>query len=233
MNHDTDNDVPLAVRGFGRTGAGQAAYWFGLLVVLCVCYWFLLPIIQSHLIPSAPGGRNGPWIVRPILAFRFGAVAILASVSGPLLLRPLTRAWQRDNAALGTRYDPFADQPFQRIRMLFGGFVLLAVYASALVFYLFSWKFIGPVGIEEHLPWETRTHAYREIAALQMLPEGQRSDSLRKNGPWYEIRFHNGRHMNFGEDNEGATRDSLAAIAAFIAEQSGLKWQARPDARPR
>jgi hypothetical protein len=196
-----------------------------------VCYWFALPAIQSLIIPNALGGRIGPWVVRPILAFHFGAMAVMAAVALPLIGRPIEKLWAREDAALGTRYDPFHGRRVKRGLFFVKAFLLLVIYASALVFYLLSWTKIGPDGIEEHLPWTTLTLSFQDIVSLETIPEGERSESITQNGPWYSIRFKSGRSISLSDDNEGTTPDELRAMTTYIADRSGLRWTRRSDAR--
>src|SRR5262245_9493720 len=101
----SDAETPRTSRGFSRIDATRACMSVAILAISGVCYWFILPAIQSLIIPNAPGGRSGPWVVRPILAFRFGAMAVMAGVTVPLMMWPLRRIWAREDAALGSRYD--------------------------------------------------------------------------------------------------------------------------------
>jgi hypothetical protein len=192
----------------------------------------MLPAVQALIIPTAPGGKNGPWVVRPTLATHFGAVAIMAAVTFPLITRPLQRLWKREDAALGTRYDPLRGRPVKRVLLFVAAFLLLAVYASALAFYLFSWTTIGPAGIEDHLPWKTVNHSFQDIVSLETIPDGERSESISQNGPWYSIKFKSGRSIRLSDDIEGCTRDELSAMTTYIAEQSGLEWEQRKDSVP-
>jgi hypothetical protein len=220
-------------RGLSRIDGTRAFISVAILASAGICYWFLLPAIQSLIIPNAPGGRNGPWVLRPIVAFRFGAMAVMAAVTVPLLTRPLRRMWAREDAALGTRYDPFHNRPGKRVLLVVQGFLLLAIYASALLFYLFSWEIIGPDGIEQRLPWTTRHHSFQDIVSLETIPDGERSESITQEGPWYRITFKSGRSISWGSDNEGCTRDELSAMATFIADRSGRAWARRRDSRAR
>jgi len=220
-------------RGFSRTDARRSFIMLGILAIAGICYWFILPTVQSLVIPAVPGGRNGPWLVRPILAFHFGAVAVMATVTVPFLTRPLRKLWSQEDASLGTRYDPFHDQTAGRFLFVIKGSLLLVVYALGLIFYMFSWSTIGPDGIEERLPWKTRKHPFRDIVWLEMIPKGERSESIRQNGPWYSVQFRGGRYMTLSGDNEGCGPDELRAITAYIAERSQLKWERRRDARAR
>ena len=229
----SDRDTPALSRSFSRSDVKRGGISIAILVVVVACYWFLLPGIQSQIIPDAPGGTDGPWVLRPILALRFGAMAVMAAVTAPLIAGPLRRKWTHEDAASGSRYDPFAGRPVDRAFFLFKGVLLLIVYASALMFYLLSWATIGPAGIEQHLPWTTLHHSFQDIASLETIPEGERSASLNQNGPWYSINLRSGRNITWSLDNEGITQDELTAISTFVAQRSGLAWARRSDARAR
>lgn len=228
----SQTETPQNLRGFSRTDASRAFIIVPMLGAVGAGYWFLLPVIQSLIIPSAPGGREGPWVVRPILAAHFGATAVLAAVTLPLITGPLRALWKREDAALGTQFDPYRDQPVKHGAMVVKG-LLLAIYASGLVFYLFSWTKIGPDGIEQHLPWATLHHAFEDIESLEMIPEGGRSNSMKQDGPWYSVTFPSGRFLTLSTDNEGTSRDELRAMAAFIAKRSRLDWARKREAHGR
>jgi hypothetical protein len=98
----SDAETPTIPRRFSGIDAKRAFINGALLAVVALCYWFILPVIQSLIIPNAPGGRNGPWVVRPILAFHFGAMAVMAAVTLSLISRPLQRVWAREDSALKT-----------------------------------------------------------------------------------------------------------------------------------
>jgi hypothetical protein len=155
----------------------------------------------------------------------------MASVTLPLLTRPFARVWANEDAALGTRYDPFHGKRAKRAALVFKGWLLFVVYAASLVFYLFSWETIGPDGIEEHLPWATFNHSFQDIESLETIPDGERSDSIKQNGPWYSIKLKSGRFITISDENEGSTPDELAAMAALVADRSGLAWGRKSDAR--
>ena len=224
-------ETPRMTRGFSRSDAKRVFIRIAMCAIAGVGYWFILPAIQSLIIPNTPGGKNGPWVLRPILAFRFGALVVMTAVTLPLITWPLEKIWTREDAALGTRYDPFHDRPGKLASLVVKGLLLMVVYASALVFYLLSWEIIGPDGIEQHLPWTTLHHSFQDIEVLETIPDGDRSDSLDKNGPWYSIKLKSGRSISFSEDNEGCTREELSAMAAFIADRSGRAWVRRTDSR--
>lgn len=228
-----DRGTPAILRSFSRADVKRAGIRLAIFGVVCVCYWFILPGIQSQIIPDAPGGTNGPWVLRPIFAFRFGAMAVMASVTLPIIVGLLERRWKHGDAASGSGYDPFAGRPVERALFVFKGVLLLIIYAAALMFYLLSWETIGPDGMERHLPWTTLHHSFQDIASLETIPDGERSDSLKQNGPWYSINLRSGRSMTWSLDNEGITQDELTAITTFVARRSGLAWVRRSDTRAR
>jgi hypothetical protein len=223
----------IPTRDVGRTDGKRAIISVGALVVVFTVYWFLLPAIQSQIIPDAPGGAGGPWVFRPILAFHFGAVAVMACLTAPLITGPLRRRWTNEDAALGSRYDPFRRRPAQRALFLLRGGALLLIYAVSLMFYLLSWTRIGPEGIEQRLPWTRLRHDFGDVASLTTIPEGERSDSLKQNGPWYSIELRSGRTIILSLDNESTTPDELEAMATLVADRSGLSWGSRSDTRVR
>jgi hypothetical protein len=229
----SDRDTPAISRAFSRSDGKRAGITIAILVVVGACYWFMLPAIQSQIIPDAPGGTNGPWVLRPIFAFRFIAVGVMASVTLPFITGPLRRKWKHEDAATGSRYDPFAGRPVDRSFFMFKGVLLLIIYAAAPVFYLLSWETIGPGGIEQHLAWTTRHHSFQDIASLETIPDGERSESINRDGPWYSIRLRSGRSITWSLDNEGITQDELTAITTFVAQRSGLEWVRRSDTRAR
>jgi hypothetical protein len=229
----SDTETPTMSRGFSKVDGKRAFIILVIVAIASVCYWFILPAIQALIIPNAPGGPNGPWVVRPIMAIHFCAVAVMAAVTVPFILRPIQRVWARQDAALGSRHDPFHGRPLMRVLFFVKGFLLLAVYASALVFYLFSWTIIGPNGIQQSLPWTTLNHSFQDIVSLETIPDGERSESITQNGPWYSIKLKSGRFISLSDANEGCTRDELSAMTTFIADRSGLAWARRSDARVR
>jgi hypothetical protein len=223
----SDTETPSIPRRSSSIDAWRAVLIVPIFLVAAVCYWFILPVIQWLIIPNAPGGGNGPWVVRPIVAFHFGAMVVLSAVTLPLITR-LLKVWRRD-PALGTQHD----RSLIRVPLIAKGLLLLAVYAIGLVFYLFSWNMIGPDGIEEHLPWTTRKHSFQDIVSLETIPDGERSESIHQDGPWYSIKFKSGPSITLSPDNEGSTDDELRAMATYIADRSGLTWERRSDAQKR
>lgn len=197
------------------------------------CYWFVLPLFQSLFIAEALGSSDGSWVVRPTTACRYGAMATMAIVTCPFLLRPFQRAWAREDAESETRFDFFHDRPQKRRLLIVKGFLGFAVYASGLVFYLSSWTTIDVEGIQERMPWGRLNHSFQEIASLETVPDGERSESLVQNGPWYSINLKSGRRIWMSLDNEGSDRETLQSLADFIARRSGLTWVRRRDSRPR
>src|SRR6266480_4844722 len=100
-------EAPIEKRKFSRVDAKRALISLLILVPVGVCYWFLLPVVQSLIFPRTPGGTTGPWMVRPILAMHFCAVAAMTCVTAPIISRRLRRRWKREDATMGSRYDPF------------------------------------------------------------------------------------------------------------------------------
>lgn len=226
-----DQDEVLETRSFSDVDAKRAAISLVIMAVVMAGYWFMLPALQSLIIPGGLSGPDGPWVIRPITAVRFCAAAAMGAVTFPLVMWPLQQAWNREDAALGSRYGGIGG-PLKGL-LLVKASLLLVVYFSALLFYLFSWTIIGPEGIEQRLPWTTRQHSYQDIVSLETIPEGQRSDSITQNGPWYSVRLKDGYSLSLCEDNEACTTEVLNAIATYIGERSGLKWERRSDARVR
>ena len=229
----SDIDTPAITRSFSRTDFNRSIINVALVAAVAACNWFMLPAIQSLIIPNAAGGANGPWVLRPILAFHFGAMAVMTSVTVPLLTISLRRNWKREDAAIGSRYDPFAGSRLKRADFYFKGILLLIIYGAFLIFYLLSWETIGPDGIDQHLPWTTLHHSFQDIASLELVPDGERSDSIGENGPWYSIKLRSGRSITFSPDNEGVKQDELAAMTAFVAQRCELGWTRRTDSHKR
>ena len=134
----------------------------------------------------------------------------------PLLLWRFGKRWHAQDVAAGTRYDV---RPGHKASVLIKGSILGLIYAGALLLYLFSWTIVGPSGIEQRMPWSHKEHSFDQIASLEMIPDGMRSDELVKNGPWFNVVFTDGRSFAFGHDNEGCAVTDMSAIATYIAEQ--------------
>ena len=219
-------------RAFSSLDAKRAFIGVAILITAGVCYWVLLPVIQSLIIPNSPGGKSGPWVVRPILAFHYGAVVVMSAVTLSIAMRPLQRVWKRQDAILGTRYDPLHGRSVRHVFLLVKSFLLLALYASALVFFLFSWVSIGPDGIIQRLPWTELNHSFEDIVSLETIPDGQRSESNKQNGPWYSIKFKSGHSIHLSDANEGMTRADLQAMTTYISDHTGIAWAKSDDAHP-
>lgn len=196
-------------------------------------YWMVLPVMQSLIIPRATGGSSGPWVIRPILAFRFGAAAVLTCVTLPVVMWTLQRVWRREDGSSGPEANPLRGRSIGRGLLLLKGLILTLLYALGLIFYLSSWTRVGPAGIEQRLPWGVLEHPFSAIASLETIPAGWRSDVLVQNGPWYSIRLRSGRVVTLSTDNEGTTRVELVQIAEFISQRSGVEWEIRGDAHRR
>lgn len=224
-----ENSLPP--RQLGRLDIPRFATVLIAMALTFSAFYFLLPVLQRLTLPTAPGGVSRPWVLRPILAVHFCACAFMTAVSVPLILRSFRRRWQLQDGLLGTRFDPFHQRPGRRVALYAKGLLLFGIYGLALLFYLLSWEMIGPNSVEQHFLWTTRRHTYGQITSLATLPNGMRSNSLAKSGPWYEVHFADGKTLDFGKENEGTTDAELATIASFIAARSGQPWKIREDAR--
>jgi hypothetical protein len=221
----------LPPRKFSRADFGRSAIALPLLAIAFAAWFFVLPCIQATILPSAPGGMAGPWVLRPIIAARFCATAFLAAITMPLFMVPLSKRWRAKDAELGSRYDPFRNRPFGKARIFLAGGALALIYAAALLAYVSCWDDIGPAGIVDRLPWVTKKHGFDQIASLETIPAGMHSDGVARDGPWYRINFTDGGNFTFGHENEGCSDDDISAIAKFIAERSKQAWQVRPDVK--
>jgi hypothetical protein len=226
----TPSRMPERIRQFKLRDGARMLGFLSALAAIFAASFFILPELQGLLVPAAPGGQMGPWVIRPILALHFGACGVAAAALTPLATAPLRRRWRAQDAAEGTRFDLFHNRPAARVVLYIKGTLLVGIYLISLVFYLLSWTVIGPDGVDEHLPWGVRHHALSSIASLTVIPDGFHVDSLAKNGPWYEVGFEEGRRVTFGEDNEGISKPELAAAAEFLASRSGRAWQIARDA---
>lgn len=222
-------NTPLQRRDFSSVDAKRSATNLVVLAVVATSYWFVLPGVQRLILPRATGGVSGPWVIRPINAFHWGAMVVLSAVTMQLICGPLRRRYRKEDAALGTRYDPYHGR---HAALYIKAGLLLVLYAAALAFYLFSWTGIGPGGIDEHFPWTIRHHPFPEIAALETNSTRARSWAS-PGGPEHSIRLQSGRTIEFSLDNEGVTTDDLDVLTKFISSQTGLAWQERSDPRGR
>ena len=229
----TTENRPVAVRKISGADRWRAISMLAIFAGVGAGYWLLLPGIQSLIIPDGPGGKDGPWVIRPIVAIHAVSAGLLAALTVVFILVPLRKRWACEDAALGTRYDPLQGQSMLRVVLLLKGSLLMLVYAAGLAFYLFSWEIVGPDGILEHVPWATRKYAFQEVAMLEYIPDGERSDFLVRNGPWYAVTLKDARRIAFSLDNEGMTPEELVALTAMIADRTGLAWMKVPDARVR
>ena len=229
MNSSGNQSTP---RKLGRTDAKRGAVSVAILALVFVVWYFLLPLIQGAIVPSLPGGTTGPWVIRPILAFRFGASAIASVASVAFLTQRLRNRWKAEDAAIGTHYEPysgFAGKAAYTIK----GVLLMIIYAGSMLFYLLSWDIVGPAGIELHHPWGQRKYSFNEVESIETIANGMRSDKLAQNGPWYSVKFSDGYHFTFSKDNERCSEAELSDMATFIAAQSHRMLTPRDDSRTR
>ena len=167
-------------------------------------------------------------MIRPELSFHFGATAVLFVVTIVPLARLLQQLRQREYARQQSAY-PSGSQ--QRRYLILKGNLLGILYAIALGFYLLSWTVVGEQGIQQRLPWTTRSYSYADITGLENIPDGEWSESVKQKGPWYSVKFKNGQSLTMNLNNEGTTREELTKISTYIAERSGREWAKRSDVR--
>lgn len=222
----------LPQRDFSDVDAKRLAIILAVVAVWFICNWFALSAVSAVMLPADVGGKSGPWIIRPIRGVHFGATAVMAAITCPLILAPIQRNWPREDVELGSQYIPLQGRPLKS-RLLLKSFLLFIGYSVCFAFYLLSWTKIGPDGIQYRLPWSTTLYQYREIQALEAIPEGERSESITQNGPWYEIKMKDGSRITFSLDNEGTSTEEMASIALYAADQSGLRWMRRRDSKKR
>lgn len=190
-----------------------------LLPVSFITYFFALPVIQSIVVPYAPGGDSGPWLVRPIEAMRFGSAAFLTAITGPVITSgPLRKLWQ-PHRELDSSIIP--KHSFRYYRYMVKGFLLMLVSAVAMAMYLFSWSYIGPDGIKQRFLWKSAYHTYDEIRALRIVFPALQSEAAK--GLKYCVDF-KGPDVTFGLENEGMTAQEVQALSMFIATRSGREW---------
>jgi len=224
------DQINLAPRSFTRVDAKRAVISLLLLGATFGLWYLVLPVVQRLIIPGAPGGTTGPWIIRPGWPLLFGSCVVAAAVSVPLLGRRLRQQWTAQDLAAGTKYVPFGNPAVKaahNLALYIKGIILLLIYASALLFYLFSWGVVGPSGIEQKVPWGARVHAFDQIVSLQMIPKGEHNDELNADGPWYSAAFSDGSAFTFDASDGGVSDSELTAIAKFVADRSGKNWHMR------
>ncbi len=210
----------IGLRRFNLVDARRTVMMFILMGVFYAASYYLLPWIQALILPRAPGGAMGPWVVRPAWVLRVFAAVILSVAPLPLLIMRFRRRWDAEDAAAGTQYDPFAGRPGWKVRIFVRSGLLALIYGIGLPFYLFSWTVVGPAGIDQRLPWGHRNRSFDKIKSLELTP-------------WHKVVFVDGPSFTFGENNEGCSQADVSAMESLIAERSGQKWRVLPDAKPR
>jgi hypothetical protein len=180
-----------------------------------VYYWFALGAVQSLIIPSGPGGRFGPWVVRPSPYVHFIAVMCMAMATFMLV------TWLREGERMRARGDGTL------FRLLLSTTLLSA---GLLLWHLSVWEFIGPDGIEQRLPWTMEKHSYQDISSLELRPEFPLPHGiyLTTDRLSYSITFKDGSSMTLTNNSEDITSEEWRAMIDFIAKRSGLVWK-RPE----
>ncbi len=220
----------LPTRGFRSIDLDRMAICLILLVVSMAGSFFLLEWIQGLILPSFPGGQEGPWLIRPVLALHFSACAIMSAVLVPVLTINMRRRWKAQDIAAGSKHDPYVNRPWFKLPFMTLGLFYACLYGFGATLYLYSWQIVGPEGIESQSPRGHRNYTFNQILWLETIPAGMRSKSLKKDGPWYQVQFTDGHKISFGPENEGSSAAEQTTIAAYIAEQSKTKWRVYGDA---
>jgi hypothetical protein len=213
----------------GMNETARTAIILAVVVASFPAWYFLLPCIQSVLIPSMPGGNAGPWIVRPAHIMHLLGSGFLAISMWPLVSLLLPRAPAQPAATREARFDPFADRPNLKAEIWVKSIAMLLIYAAMVPLYLYSWNAVTADGMERQSPLGRTTHTFAEIKSLETIPAGMHSRKLRKDGPWYRVNFTDGREFTFAPGNEGTTDAEQSAMARFISQHSGQRWQTVSD----
>lgn len=198
----------------------------GLVIVLfLLCFgalWVLLPIARVAFLPTVPAGS---WVLGPPRPFRFAACAVLCSLVMPFVFRPIGRRWiNADIARRGAPMDPTSHRPQTRLGTMLKGGLLFVVYAFGGGLYVASSTEVHPDKLVVRSLFSTRTYAMTQIRALERNPPvGGQPER-------FVIRFDDRRVCNFTEEDEGASRAQVEAIAAHLAARTSLEWHraARP-----
>lgn len=77
-----------------------------ILVIAGVVFWFILPFVQSWTLPTASGGIQGPWVVRPHVATHAGAAVALACLTVLIAARPWRSTSKQDERIRSAHHDP-------------------------------------------------------------------------------------------------------------------------------
>jgi hypothetical protein len=227
----TRSTAELETRGYSLKDAGRTAIMLVMFMVSFPVWYVLLPWFQSAIIPTMPGGQEGPWLVRPALVLHLLGSAFLSVALLPFLATFLRRDWKEQDSADGSRYDPFHGRPWRKATLWFKCIVLLLIYGTMVPFYLYSWTTVTEGGIETQSPLGRKSYTFTQIRSLQTIPRGMHSRKMRKYGPWYRVEFTDGREFNFDPGAEGSSDSEQSAMAGFISKYSGQFWRNVPDAR--
>lgn len=196
--------------------AARIAIVLGALGALFGALWLALPVVRGWMLPEASTASGLLWVIGPPRALRFGACAVLAALTLPLLLRPLGRRWAAEDQR--ARPAPAVERHVGRTALLIRGGLLFVVYAVCGAFYFVSHGEVRDGSIAFHSVLGTRAYGYAQIVSLEhQAPEGGQPDR-------YAIRFDDERWGYFDADCEGVDDGAARAIAAHVARRAGQVW---------
>lgn len=220
-----DAETPQPSRSLHRVDFIRGGIVFVAVTLLFIACFLALPSIQKRVSPAVPGGAMGPWLIRPEWTFRIGVSALVSALSIPLLMRPLHRLWIEQDAALGGSHNPLGGPPGKRLGIYLRAGLTAVACAISLFAYFGTWVIIGPDYLEHRLFWRVTKFHYGYVRALE-IPDIRRSNLfIGEEGASYKIQLTTGQVIFIGMDNEGMTRDELAAIGAFLEGKTKKKWK--------
>ncbi|MEM7782796.1 MAG: hypothetical protein AAF939_07230 [Planctomycetota bacterium] len=224
----SEDSAQLSARKYSWIDAKRFIIFMSILAILTVFFWFLVPNIQAQILPQAPGGKNGPWVVKPHWNAHVAASVFFAAMIHPLFMIPLAEFWEREDISLGSEWKPSIELPKWEIYIRAGLF--LTAFSFGMLMYFASWVEIGPDGVDKRFLWMNRHFSFEDVELLEMVADGDYSESSNEYGPWYRIKSENG-FATFGLGNEGLTVEDLSAIASFVSDKVQLVWRRKSDSR--
>ena len=185
--------------------------------------YFLLPLLQSLLLPEAPADG---WLVRPPRATRFGATIVISCFMIPFLMRWL---WRRAGQLplVAREAEKLKGLPvFKCVSIL--GFIVLILYGFGGVLYFSAYTSITDQEIAVHNIVNPRRYEMDDIASLVEIPEGFHVKT--DYGPMLFLHFQDGSFKSLSLDCEGLTPQDLLGMRRMLSERSGKPWQRDPRA---
>lgn len=126
-------------------------------------------VIQASLLPKAPGGAEGPWLIPPDQSGRVVGCIAIAGILTLLLTLPFHKRWKANSLAAG--YWRFDDIPhFYPPLHPCGPAVDPLIAAAMLSRYFCSWRLISTDGIQVRMPHAQTDYRFEHITALGLKP---------------------------------------------------------------